>query len=162
MNGQENRVGKLSRLRWGELSFKEKAGNIFGVVGFITMVTFAGVISGPTNVDLAINVGLIFLGGSVGWTVGVIMSPATDPQNDLYEALHKVGPPLLGGYALGAIDFASIETSIRTASDTTILRALFFLVPLFIGFLLPFIGRQDSSGNTGAGDEEAGGVDSRA
>ncbi|MSP37051.1 MAG: hypothetical protein EXR70_00995 [Deltaproteobacteria bacterium] len=86
---------------------------------------------------------ICLLGGTVGWCVGLYLTPTSEGEKQQLSEFSKALLTLISGFGLGKIDIVAAKISewVPAGATESAIRILLFLCMLLIGALFTYISR---------------------
>lgn len=112
-------------------------------IGFgVAILTLLAALLGGENPGLQVT--LCFLGGAIGWTVGILASPIDEDEKKNFGEISKAFLALGSGFVIGKLETTFVEEVKASLSEDGHLfsfRVALFLTLFTIGLLFTLIGR---------------------
>ena len=118
-------------------------GYAFGLAILVVELVLASVLDWRDWTRLTLNYLCIFFGGSLGWIVGIILSPKSANEVSSFREYGKAISTFLSGYGIAKLDF--VFEQIKQGHHPSMgdwCRGLFFGCTLLLGMLFVFVARQ--------------------
>lgn len=128
---------------WSNIS-GTKIGYVLGVAALIGILASAFFTPGPAS----LNILIVIAAGLIGWTVGILMTPATPGEQKKFSEYGKALATFVTGYVVGKLDKLVDPVLSNPESVTTALiaQSLLFVSMFLLGALGTFVWRSYVSG----------------
>lgn len=123
-------------------SDETKIGIGYGIGTVVVVATLVCAYVGGSNAPLQLM--LCLLGGALGWTVGIVLSPLDEDEGSTFGSMGKAAAAVLSGFAAAKLEEPVVkEVANALAQDGHLysLRVTLFLTMFVIGFLFTLISR---------------------
>ena len=120
-------------------AFKLGSGYFFGLCFYSYSIYVAYNSNSPEIMILS-----CIIGGLVGWTLGITISPTNKKEKKRFEDWAKTVSTLLSGFVLAQYNtfFSSIQTKSGLQNDEFLIMIFLFIVCFFVGLLSTFATRE--------------------
>lgn len=114
----------------------------YGIGGLVSLSTIACAFVGGESWPLQVT--LCFLGGAVGWTVGIVLSPLDEEEGTRFGSMSKAFVALFSGFTIAKLEepiVQGVRVALEQDGHLYSFRICLFMTLFVIGFLFTLISR---------------------